>query len=302
MNGGGIFSMLASDFIHTSEQFEKVELLQRQGSTSLSYRVRLKGKDYFMKQLRPEHKDNWRYRVMFHKEFEVGNRIDSDYIVKYVSLNENEKGIYLLLEHINGLTLEEKIAKEPKYFRKTKHLRKFFIQLMKGLKALHDKHVAYLDLKPDNILITQINNDVKIVDLGFCFEDHYGYTAGTNSQFAAPELQSKNREKFDARSDIYAVGKIMLYIQEKCQGRQPCYLRKILEKCTQELPENRYLNADEALRDIRFRRNLFLCIFGFTLALVIFVLIATIFIQQHHLRSMQEEIEALEEQVDITLN
>ena len=112
--------MLASDFIHTSEQFEKVELLQRQGSTSLSYRVRLKGKDYFMKQLRPEHKDNWRYRVMFHKEFEVGNRIDSDYIVKYVSLNENEKGIYLLLEHINGLTLEEKIAKEPKYFRKTK--------------------------------------------------------------------------------------------------------------------------------------------------------------------------------------
>ena len=73
-----------------------------------------------MKQLRPELKDDWRYRSVYRKEYEVGHGIDSKYIVKYEAIGENAEGTYILMEHVNGLTIDEKLASEPEYFAKEK--------------------------------------------------------------------------------------------------------------------------------------------------------------------------------------
>lgn len=247
--------MLSSSFLKETEGLEKIEALPQSGSTSLSYLVRIEGKEYFMKQLRPEFKVNWRYRAAFHKEFEVGSRINHEHIVKYISLDENEEGMYLLMEHINGITLEEKIEQEPYYFAIATHVEKLFMQLLKALKVLHDNHVAYLDLKPENIILTQVNNDVKLIDLGFCMDDTYSYTAGHNRQFAAPEVLEKDRRKLTARTDIYALGKLILHINTLCARKTPFALQNILEKCTREKPEDRYGSIDEIIKDIKRRKR-----------------------------------------------
>ena len=67
---------------------QEVIPLNRKGATSNVYIVRIDGKEYFMKQLRPELKDDWRYRSAYRKEYEVGHGIDSKYIVKYEVIGE----------------------------------------------------------------------------------------------------------------------------------------------------------------------------------------------------------------------
>lgn len=95
---------------------EEIRPLGARGSTSNAYIVRIEGKEYFMKQLRPELKDDWCYRSAYQKEYEVGRGISSEYIVKYEAIGEDAEGIYILMEHVNGLTLDEKLRSDAGYF------------------------------------------------------------------------------------------------------------------------------------------------------------------------------------------
>ena len=87
----------SSDFTCNKNTFEESVLIGDDGATSLSYRVCHDGRLYFMKQLRPELKDDWRYRSAYQKEYEVGRSIASEYIVKYEAIDENADGLYILM-------------------------------------------------------------------------------------------------------------------------------------------------------------------------------------------------------------
>lgn len=234
---------------------EEIIPLGAKGATSYSYRVRIDGREHFMKQLRPELKDDWRYRSAYQKEYEVGRAINSNYIVRYEAIDENADGLYIFMEHVNGHTLEEKLAMEPEYFARGRNFEKLFVQLLKGLKALHEKQVAYLDLKPDNVMLTQVNDDVKIIDLGFCFANAYGHTAGFSYEYAAPELRDGNLDRVDARTDIYAVGRLMKYIKEAACVDVPKRLGRVIGRCIQPAMQDRYADVDEVLKAVTKKRR-----------------------------------------------
>ena len=239
----------------TGHETEEIKPLGTKGATSCSYRVRIGGKEHFMKQLRPELKDDWRYRSAYQKEYEVGRKINNPYIVRYESIDENANGLYILMEHVNGHTLDEKLAMDPEYFSRGDNFEKLFTQILKGLKALHEANVAYMDLKPDNVMLTQVNGDVKIIDLGFCFADAYSHTVGCSYEYAAPELQEGALERVDARTDIYAVGRLMLYVKEAACVNVSKRLQRIIDRCIQPDMQNRYANVNEALMDLTHRRK-----------------------------------------------
>ena len=234
---------------------EEIIPLDARGATSYSFLVRIDGKEHFMKQLRPELKDDWRYRSAYQKEYEVGRSIASEYIVKYEAIDENAEGLYILMEHVNGYTLDEKMASEPEYFSHGRNYEKLFIQLLRGLKALHEAHVAYLDLKPENVMLTQVNGDVKIIDLGFCFADAYSHTAGTTLHFAAPELQRGGSSEVDERTDIYAVGRLMQYVKEAACVDVPKRLQRIIDRCIRPAKQDRYANVEEVIRAVMQKRR-----------------------------------------------
>ena len=251
--------LIRSDFlgsqIITQQGLDNVEPMPSGGATSLVYRARIGGKEYFMKRLRPELKSDWRYRSAYQKEYEVGRSISNEYIVRYEAIDEDAEGLYILMEMVNVRTLEEKLAAEPEYFSRGQNFEKLFIQLLRGLKALHEAHVAYLDLKPENVMLTQVNSDVKIIDLGFCFADAYSHTAGTTQTFAAPELQNEGCKEVDERTDIYALGQLMRYVKEVACVDIPPRLLRIIDRCTRPEKRDRYANVDEAIKDITRKRK-----------------------------------------------
>ena len=245
--------MLTSEFIYDDNIFDNKTPSGNGGTTSLSYKVRIDGKQYFMKQLRPEFQDELRYRTLFYKEYDIGCSISNSHVAKYEKICEDKNGMYILMEYIYGSTIEEILNSNKVYFANEQNLWRFLLQLLDGIRCFHQLGIAYLDFSPNNIMLTQIGNNVKIIDLGFCFNNAYGHTAGTTPLFAPPEINNIN--DIDERSDIYAIGRLVKYIQEKSGAKYSKQLNKIVNRCLNEKKEKRFASTDEMMHAIR-RRNL----------------------------------------------
>jgi NIMA (never in mitosis gene a)-related kinase 1/4/5 len=85
------------------------------------------------------------------------------------------------------------------------------IQLVKGLKALHDKSILHRDLKSANIF-TYSDGTVKIGDLNVSkiMKEALSYTQTGTPYYASPEVW---RDKpYDFKSDIWSLGVIFYEI------------------------------------------------------------------------------------------
>ena len=231
-----------SSFSEEQQAFPDAELLAVGGTTCQCYRVRLYGKLHFLKRLKSELRTHPQYVAALQKEFETGYSLDHPHLVRYVS--KTDDGI--LMDYVDGETLSQFIENHPGYFKSRKNADRFFRQLLSVVGYLHSHQIVHLDLKPGNILITRVGNDVKLVDLGYCYTDTYTDTTGRTDKYAAPE-QLDGSAKADARTDIYAIGRILQML--------PCahYYNKVIQLCTAKEMESRYASADEILQSMHSR-------------------------------------------------
>ena len=226
--------MDTSSFSDIQQNYPDAELLPVGGGTCDCYRVRLYGKLHFLKRLKPELRTDPRYVSALQKEFETGYRLDHPHLVRYVSKGDD----YLLTEYVDGETLTQFAASHPEYFKTRKNADRFLRQLLDVVGYLHQHQIVHLDLKPENILITRIGHEVKLTDLGYCYADTYTDTMGHTDKYAAPE-QLNVSLIVDARTDIYAIGKILQTLPNSN------IYNKVIARCTATDPSNRYQSIDE---------------------------------------------------------
>lgn len=238
--------MDSSQFTDNQPRFDAIEQMESQGATCDTFRVKVYGKLHFLKRLKAEYAGDIRYQEALRKEFETGYRLEHPNLVRYLSLDKDS----ILMEYVEGETLSQRLAKNPYYFKQPRHTDKLVRQLLGVLDYLHSHQVLHLDLKPDNILLTHINDDVKLIDLGFCYTDTFADTQGHTNAFAAPE--QKEGGAVDVRSDIYAFGRILELLPDHF------LYNKVIARCTAENPSARYQSIDEILYDINHRRRYFL--------------------------------------------
>ena len=236
------FFSLTNEGAGFSEQIR----LEKEGRTQVYYKVCIDGRYYFMKALRPEYLHKEFYREMMRKEYELGSQLNSDYVVHYTRLAESPDECYLLMEYINGKNLAEFLKDNPLYFRREAHLNRFLRQLCLALQEMHQHQALHLDLKPSNILLTATNSDVRLIDLGCSYTDSRTLTIGLTDRYAAPE-QLGDGSDVDARTDIYAIGRVLQFIGE---DHLPRRYRKIVHRCLQEDKEKRFQTVEEVLAAI----------------------------------------------------
>lgn len=238
--------MDSSQFSDNQPRFDAIEQMESQGATCDTFRVKVYGKLHFLKRLKAEYAGDIRYQEALRKEFETGYRLEHPNLVRYLSLDKDS----ILMEYVEGETLSQRLTKNPDYFKQPRHTDKLVRQLLGVLDYLHSHQVLHLDLKPDNILLTHINDDVKLIDLGFCYTDTFADTQGHTNAFAAPE--QKEGGAVDVRSDIYAFGRILELLPDHS------LYNKVVARSTAENPSARYQSIDEILYDINHRRRYFL--------------------------------------------
>ena len=236
--------MESSEFSTIHLRYDSMVPMGVSGVSCDTFCVKLYGKLHFLKRLKPEHAGDIRYQEAFRKEFETGYRLEHPQLVRYISLEGND----MLMEYVDGETLSKKLVSQPDYFKNRKNADKFLRQLLDAVGYLHSHQVLHLDLKPDNIMLTRIDNDVKLVDLGCCYTDTFADTTGRTKGYAAPEQLEGGQ--VDARTDIYAIGKIMAAL--------PLHYyiyNKVANKCMASDPDERYQTVDELQRALRSRRS-----------------------------------------------
>lgn len=258
--------MESSNFSDVQPHFEAMEPIDSNGATCDTFRVKLYGKLHFLKRLKPAFVNDIRYQEAFRKEFETGYRLEHPNIVRYVSLSD--EGI--LMEYVDGETLKQRIDSHPEYFNK-KNIEKLLRQLLDAVAYLHAHQVLHLDLKPDNIMLTRIGNDVKLVDLGFCYTDTFVDTQGRTDHFAAPE-QLKHGN-VDERTDIYALGRIIEQLPDHNK------YNKVIARCTANDKHDRFQSIDELSRALK-KRSSFIRYFLFLLLLAASILLVDMLFSQ----------------------
>ena len=262
--------MDSSQFSDSKPRFDTIEQLEAQGATCDTFRVKLYGKLHFLKRLKPELAGDIRYQEALHKEFETGYQLEHSHLVRYLSLD----GDSILMEYVDGETLSQRIASNPDYFKNRKNTDKFIRQLLDVVGYLHSHQVLHLDLKPGNILLTRINHDVKLIDLGCCYTDAFQDTTGHSDGFAAPEQLAG--QSVDVRTDIYAIGRILEVLPHHS------IYNKVIARCTEANPAARYQSVDDIQTALIHTRRHF-----YWLAAVIVVLLIALVVWMLFLRQQQ---------------
>lgn len=179
-----------------------------------------------------------------HNEIKVLRSLDHPNIVKLLDVRQESNSIHLVLEYVQGGSLEN--------FVKTRNVdlqesNKIFKQILSTVQYCHSLGVVHRDLKPSNILI-DASKKVKIIDFGFASlkgDFQLKLYCGT-PEFMAPELIE--RKPYDGQKvDMWALGVILHFILTKKYPFVGRNEREILKKVTMAGLQNTIKIPKEAL-------------------------------------------------------
>lgn len=165
-----------------------------------------------IKILAPHLANNDEIKRRFEREAKTLATLDHQNIVKFINYYESQDGVFLIMEYVKGMTLEDYINNVSGPIPEEKTL-EMFSQILDAFSYAHQQGVVHRDIKPSNIIITP-KNKIKILDFGIARiinEAVQGITqAGTKMgtvAYMSPE-QVRGKE-VDSKSDIYSLGVVL---------------------------------------------------------------------------------------------
>lgn len=190
--------------------------------------------------------------------------LDHPAIVRIVDIIENDTEIFIIEDYIEGETLGtilEAHGAQPQQM-----VIEWAMQMCEALEYLHTRKppIIYRDMKPANIMLKPDGN-IKVIDFGIAREYKEQGMADTVSLgtkgYAAPE-QFGGKGQTDARTDVYCLGVTLYHLVTGHNPSEPPYelkpirywnpqlsagLEAIIQKCTQQNPDDRYQSCAELL-------------------------------------------------------
>jgi len=235
-----------------------------------------------IKMLHPRLADNAMLREKFKKEAQLLSSLNHPNIVRFFNYVENDSGVFLIMEYVDGMTLEDFITKKNGLIVEKRAL-PMFNQILGAFSYAHSKNIVHLDIKPSNIFITP-DGQIKILDFGIAkiLSDSGSAGDGDNMVMGTPEYMSPEQvigRNIDRRSDIYSLG---VLFHQMLTGRPPydtttlsrmeiqqCVLndalpkmkdyypyisdsiQKVVTRATNKLPDKRYKDCAEMQRAVK---------------------------------------------------
>ena len=180
-----------------------------EGSYSIVFKVRRKkdSKIYALKKVKLK-KLSEKEKKNALNEVRILASIKSTFVVSYKEafIDELEQSLCIVMEYADKGDLYQKIThfKRMGYYFDEMSVWKIFIQMTKGLKALHDLKILHRDLKSANIFLFN-DGTAKIGDLNVSkvAKKGLGYTQTGTPYYASPEVWRD--EPYDSKSDIWSL-------------------------------------------------------------------------------------------------
>ena len=226
------------------ENFDIIEKLG-EGSYSTVYKVKRKLDDqiYALKKVKLLNL-NEREKKNSLNEVRILASIKSKYVISYKEafFDEKDSTLGMVMQYADNGDLHQKILehkKSMKYFDEIE-IWKIFIQIVKGLKALHDLQILHRDLKSANVFLFK-NGSAKLGDLNVSkvAKRGLGYTQTGTPYYASPEIWKDL--PYDNKSDIWSLGCVLyemitLHTPFRAKNMDALY-KKVLGGDIGKLPE-----------------------------------------------------------------
>lgn len=212
-------------------------------------------------------------------EGEILSAFQHENIVEVFEIGKSKEHSYIAMEYLAGGTLEDYITKD--FPLNLDFAIGIIKQICDGLAAIHEKNVIHRDLKSANIMFDE-NMRVRIMDFGLSKSPlittmtTLGTVLGTLGFVAPEQVTSLN---VDHRTDIFSFGVILYQMLTKqlpfkgeneialihsifntnptspmeINPQTPIVINKIIKRCLEKNPENRYnsvVEIKEELKDI----------------------------------------------------
>jgi len=148
--------------------------------------------------------------------------IKSPFIVGYKEafFEDNSMTLCIVMEYAGGGDILNKITKHQKTnsLFKEQDIWRFAIQMVMGLKVLHDMKILHRDLKCANIFLSTDGTTAKLGDLNVSkvAKTDLVYTQTGTPYYASPEVWRD--QPYDSKSDIWSLGCV---IYEMCALKPP---------------------------------------------------------------------------------
>ncbi len=227
-----------------------------------------------------------RERLM--REAQTTSAIEHPHIVTVFEIHSAGDRDFIAMEFVDGEALDRVIGEEGLPLDRAL---RFAVQIADGLACAHEHGVIHRDLKPQNIMITSLD-DVKILDFGLAKRvlpaiatdssiepglvtlTAPGVKVGTPAYMSPEQIESR---PIDARSDVFSFGSLLYQMLtgvnpfqrrnailifkavlsdepaplRSLKPKLPAELERIVSRAMQKAPENRYQDMRELLTDLQ---------------------------------------------------
>lgn len=221
----------------------------------------------------------------FLQEARLAARLDDAHIVQIFDVGEDQGLPYIVMQLARGISLRERLRQGK---LQVDHALEIIENIARGLNVAHKAGIIHRDIKPHNIILTDDDSGLKILDFGLArFEqslvarDQFGEIVGSIAYMSPEQI---DYAAVDGRSDQYSLGVTAfqcltgsLPFRATVEGGNaelmakqeweiphapsllnpdvPCTVSRVILKMLEKRPEDRYESADDLLAELRLLRR-----------------------------------------------
>ncbi len=201
--------------VHPGDQLDHYRidtLVARSGMASIFRGTDLNsGRQVAIKIPHPEVESDPVFYERFHREEEIGAKLDHPGVMKVFTDPDRER-VYMVMEWVDGRLLRQVLNEQRKL--PVERAVRIALGICATLEYIHGRGIVHRDLKPENIMV-DAEDRIKLIDFGIASNvgarritfSGLSQTMGTPDYISPEQVRAK---RGDARSDLYALG-VMLY-------------------------------------------------------------------------------------------